>query len=454
MPPNDPTSRLSDLLIDPREDLSTEIKDWLNLSEAYHKASLAKAIIALANNGGGDLIIGLRETEQGYAEAPDRPANLATYGQDAINGIVERYVDPAIHCDVRNITAPSGRMHPIVSVPGGHRVPVRSKKGGPEGHSLAVRTIYIRKNGPKSEPPITTEEWDQLLGRCMTNRRDELLDQLRGILYGGASPERAQADETSTLRYWTDSGIERWNVLTSDLPQGAGARLKHGWYRIAYQVNGDIEECTLPELKDRLEASAVRYSGWPPFWVPTREGIAPYTIDNVIECWIGGDTDPTREDRDPAHSDFWRVSPDGLALLLRGYQEDSEDATWGRRMAPEPGAIFDLTLPIWRIGEALLQAESLAKAISPNGATLRFEVQYTGLDGRVLTVQPDRVPLLENNIARQDSIELSTEVDVSSISERLPEIVHPLLQPLYSLFNFFQLDIGLVAGELERLRRR
>jgi hypothetical protein len=46
------TPRLLELLRDPAEDLSFEIKDWLNLGENAHKARLAQAIIALANHGG------------------------------------------------------------------------------------------------------------------------------------------------------------------------------------------------------------------------------------------------------------------------------------------------------------------------------------------------------------------------------------------------------------------
>lgn len=47
-------SRLADLLLDPREALDVEIKGWLDLAGSdEHKATLAKAILALANHGGG-----------------------------------------------------------------------------------------------------------------------------------------------------------------------------------------------------------------------------------------------------------------------------------------------------------------------------------------------------------------------------------------------------------------
>jgi predicted HTH transcriptional regulator len=57
--------RLVDLLIDPREDLDLEIKNWLDLSgDNDAKATFAKAALAIANHGGGFIILGLAETER------------------------------------------------------------------------------------------------------------------------------------------------------------------------------------------------------------------------------------------------------------------------------------------------------------------------------------------------------------------------------------------------------
>ena len=57
----DVIERLSDFLIEPQESLEVEIKRWLNLSDSEHKANLAKAILAIANHGGGIIIIGFEE---------------------------------------------------------------------------------------------------------------------------------------------------------------------------------------------------------------------------------------------------------------------------------------------------------------------------------------------------------------------------------------------------------
>jgi len=59
----------------------------------------------------------------------------------------------------------------------------------------------------------------------------------------------------------------------------------------------------------------------------------------------------------------------------------------------------------------------------------------------------------EGRVARQNAITLSTHVEADSIEANLPEIVHPLLSPLYALFDFFELPMQLVVDELARMRK-
>ena len=61
--------------------------------------------------------------------------------------------------------------------------------------------------------------------------------------------------------------------------------------------------------------------------------------------------------------------------------------------------------------------------------------------------------LSDGSIARQNDIALRTTVETASIAPNLPEIVHPLLAPLYGLFDFFDLPMTLVSDELAKMRR-
>lgn len=438
--------RLADLLIDAREDLDLEIKNWLDLrGDNDAKATFAKAALALANHGGGFIILGLTETDRGSCEAEGRPATLDGYSQDVINGIVQSYADPAFHCASYIVERQDGRLFPVVVVPGDHRSPIRAKRAGPHGNIVENNAIYVRKPGPRSEVPTSGQEWDALLTRCLANRRDEMLDQIRDLI-SGAVPATKPAEQ-ARLDQWIEQCLARWKTLTADLPADAPERCPHGYYCIAYELTGDLRAIPPGQLPELLQRSVVRHTGWPPFWFPTRQGIEPYLIDGVVECWLGGDTEPGGfVQRDAAHSDFWRISPGGLAFLLRGYQED------GLQQRP-PATLFDVTLPVWRVGEAIIHAERLAGNLVDGPAAVTFAVHYSGLAGRSLTSVDGSRLLFEGKAARQDSITLRSTVEVASIAPNLPEVVHPLLAPLYALFDFFDLPVALVTEELARMRR-
>jgi hypothetical protein len=57
------------------------------------------------------------------------------------------------------------------------------------------------------------------------------------------------------------------------------------------------------------------------------------------------------------------------------------------------------------------------------------------------------------DICRQYSTVLDATVEAQTIGDRLPEILFPLLQPLYELFNFFKLPMSLVQEETARMKR-
>ncbi len=444
--------RLSDLLIDPREDLNFELKNWLDFQRSNEsKAIFAKAVLAISNHGGGFIALGLTETARGFVEAEGRPASLDGYSQDLINGIVESYCDPPFHCAVHVVANPTGLMFPMVVVPGGHKVPIRAKRSGPNGNIVTNNSIYIRKPGPRSETPHSARDWDDLLKRCLLNQRNEMFDQIRD-LFAGRVPQVEQIAEPARLEEWKSESFQRWRALIAHLPPDAGPRLTYGHYSFAYEITGERREIAPAIFPEVLRTSVVRHTGWPPFWYPTRNEIQPYPIDGAVECWLGGDTQSPTEERDPAHSDFWRIHPNGLAFLLRGFQEDGVNSRTAAGAPVAPATMFDINLPVWRVGETLLHARSLAANLFEGPTTIRFVIVYEGLSGRSLVSINNSRYVSEDRVARQNSIALSTHVEAETIDPNLAEIVHPLLLPLYALFGFFELPMQLVVDELSRMR--
>ena len=452
LPPSEP-NRLAGLLSDPREAPDVEIKGWLDLARnGDHQATLAKALLALANHGGGYVIIGLTGTDAGFTTDSGQPATLDAYSQDDVNGIVRHYAEPAFHCSVDYVSHPiSGVIHPIIGVPGSHRVPIRARRGGPNNQIVRQHVIYIRRPGPESAPPLTGREWDELFAKCLRGRRDELLDHIRDLLSGRPSSEGNQT-EISRLNRWMSECEDIWRNKVSGLPPDSPARCPHGFCTFAYHVDGGTIPLELADLLDVLR-KAPRLTGWPTWWVPTRQAIRPYPSDGAIECWIGGDTSEHQHPRlrDADHSDFWRITPDGRAFLLRGYEDDGYDAELADI---QPGTCLDPTFPIWRIGEGLLHAAYLAGRLGGN--SISFAARYTGLRERRLVKwsDPMRAWVRARGVSRDDDVSLSTRVTVAALSANLAEVVHSLLSPFYEQFDFMRLPFGIVQRELNRLRKR
>src|SRR5690606_33720276 len=95
----------------------------------------------------------------------------------------------------------------------------------------------------------------------------------------------------------------------------------------------------------------------------------------------------------------------------------------------------------------------LASNLVEGPATVSFAVHYRGLEGRSLVSVDGTRFLSDGRIARQNDITLRTTVETASIAPNLPEIIHPLLAPLYGLFDFFDLPMTLVSDELAKMRR-
>lgn len=442
---------LPELLTSPREALDIEIKAWLDLSETNERANLAKAIIALANHGGGYLIIGLAQQSDGqFLPASDAPADLAGLSQDAVQDAIQRYVEPAIQCRTEHVDHPEhGKQLPIVVVPGGHRVPIRAKSGSPDGKLVKDR-VYIRRPGPRSEEPQTSSEWDQLLERCLRARKEELLAGIRDLL-AGEVPRVAGHGTTvpDRLEAFIRSGQQRWNHLTKDLPSGSPPRFPHGFYEAGLAIDGAFDVPSLLKFRELLQNSLRNHSGWPPFVIVDRPPYEPRPVEDAIETWIGPEEDGSTEV--PSSSDFWRIAPAGLFYTRRGFDED------GRLKRLEPGTALSLTTPIWRIGEIILQTYYVAVALEVEEANLISRFRWKGIARRNLVSLGDRhLSIGYSSIAQpahQDEYEGAATMAVASVPTSLPEIVHEILAPLYELFGFFQLSKRAVEEELAEMMR-
>ena len=269
------------------------------------------------------------------------------------------------------------------------------------------------------------------------------LDILRVV---GLVDEPAEGDIQA--RFVRDA-FERWRNLVAPLPENSPARFPNGWYRFDYWLEGDLKTPELTAFANILKKAVVRKTGWPPFWVPTRETLRSREVDELVECWLAPQgEDVERGFNDPAHCDFWRGAPSGRMFLIRGYQED------GAETFPA-GMILDTTLPLWRMGEVLLHAAKLASLLRKDAntpVTIHFRTMFTGLRGRVLRswANPLSDLLVEGHAAQSDEAVLEVEFPADGIESRLADCLLPLLTSLYERFGVAGLSLNRVEAEVQR----
>ena len=330
---------------------------------------------------------------------------------------------------------------------------------------------------PTSSGRVTPLDWRAIVAEALRRRKAEKLTQREHAALAGVSiptiaafdrgektltlakafdilrvvglieePEGTDAQEAFVLE-----AVARWKCLTDKLPKDSPCRFPHGSYRFDYALEGALRTVSPQQFEKILGRVTVPYTGYPLFAIFSRpEAFVPKEVDGVLECWLRpGDAD--RPLFDAAHCDFWRASGSGRLLLMRGYQEDSQETF-------PPGTVFDTTLPIWRVSEALLHAARLAAVLKETPSTeirVRFRALYTGLSGRILRswANPLSDLFIEGSAARSDEALLEAEISTKQIEEDLSKGVFPLVSLLFERFGVTGLSHERVDAEIARMKK-
>jgi len=374
-------NKIQQLIDNPVERLSVELKRWLDPRSEAGIEKIAKGCLALFNNDGGHMVIGIRDDGQ-----PDRenvPSDVrAAFHIDVVQAIVSRFSHTQIEIAV-DYPNRDGQEFPVITVPRGVKTPAvtKSQIGKIKPDEVYVRSLSSNNTASSSKP--TRRDWDRLIRFCLENREADIggffrrhlgvsvdLDLLRSSFSLPASIEQQVMD-------LLESGRQRFDEinLQNSLPDV-------GFVEIGIAIDGKSEKSfeANQAFLHRIQQHRADYSGWPPFVYihnPKAEEWNPYVFQDSWEANIiagpmgmGGGT-----------IDFWSMNPKGQFYTKRALQVDMGEN------GVAPLTVIDPILQLRRITEVIAIGLSCAESLEYDleNSQIAYAFRWTRLAGRVLS---------------------------------------------------------------------
>ncbi len=444
---------LQGLLTNSSESLDLELKAWIDPDTSEGKAKIAKGCLALRNNDGGRLLIGIQN--DGKPDKQNIPADVRiTFHADVVQGIVSAYSSEPFPVSV---TFPEldGQPYPVITVPSGVRTPVAAKASlrSSDGSKDLINdhAVYVRSmtsNGTVSSSLARRGDWERLTRICFDNREADIggfvrrhlaglnLESLAGLvpafaalMHQPTTPERALT-ELNQGRTRFDAAVLRRNL---QLPS-------NGYRESIIIVNGTFPvQTATTSFRNQLLVNAPSHTGWPP-WVHISGGkndnLRPDVLDNGWEALLDA-LDPATAIISP-HLDFWRMEPRGVFYHLRMLEDDLMEQ---RGMTPRTQ--LDFLLQISRTAEIISTGLSFGRSLECDVAStsLVFGFRWTQLQGRVLSswVEPGRMFRTVRS-AIQDNYFISITVPLETPPSGIAPHVENVVRGLFALFEGQEFD--------------
>lgn len=444
------------VLVDLREHLGVEIKQWLDPRRDEGKAKIAKACIALRNNDGGLLVIGFHD--DGHPDLRNRPADVRRlFRQDAIQDIVTKYASEAFEVALR-FPRKDGQEYPVIQVHPGVRTPVACRADLPgDGSLLKSDTVYVRTlqaNHRVSSSAARWKDWDSITQRCFDNREADIGAFVRRHLSGLDLPAILDAMASESARRPKLTGPERAVAFLDDAyarfvsaAEGREETIdpRLGIREAAIVVDGKIQRAELSEeALYRLDATVPRHTGWHPWVVLGSSDDRPYVYDDGWEAYIHVIAPGLFR----GHLDFWRIEASGRLYHLRGLEDDLIGDG-----GPPPYAFLDFCLEVGRTAEIISDAMAIAQAFhpQPSEAQLCVAIRLRNLNGRGLTswAQPGRyfharAPAHQNDITTVVAMPLDTPRNA------IGPYVERLVRPVFALFGGTKFETSVIDGIVQQ----
>ena len=222
---------------------------------------------------------------------------------------------------------------------------------------------------------------------------------------------------------------EEWVAAQHQLATAGLTTVKRSAYMEAVASIQPKGSWRQPVLLSAVEASQVKTFGWPIGIVLNRDEYRPHPTSEGVKAEVainpGG---PTMIDR--TSYDYWYLRQTGDFYFLHSLFEDER----------ADNAIF-VDTRIVRVTELLLFLSRLYSRLEvPDSTQVQVTVTHGGLEGRQLrTANPARL-MQQDRTSSETEVSASITCTVGELESKLVEQVRGLLEPLFVVFDFFELS--------------
>jgi len=397
------------------ESKNLDYKENLNWDKGKkeEKLEIIKDILGMANTqDGGKIVFGIRDTDFEFIGLSQD--DFESFDQTKLNDFLENYATPKFSSQIYRHKIDEKNVV-VIDVPEFREVPIICKDNAYSFDSgdkqiLKKGQVYIRTDKATTETIPSVEEMRELLGRALSKKGDELLQDIERLIKG--KPLRVAED--SKEKYSEE--IKNADMFLSE---NLGEEFKkYGYWEIcAYPI--DYNPTRIPNqkiIKELIEKSEVRLRGWN----------FPHTdFHGNVSNFSRGRQSYTIWER---YREGYQAYKSGLFVWKRVIWEDIE------KHGEDNKPMLSFISAIWSITEFFLFFKRYYEEIAGE-SDLHIELTLNKTKERRLASLDFNVLLPDWYVSKEDPIFIEENIKVVDLRSSYKEIANRVIRQLFLVFN-------------------
>ncbi|MGJ4734907.1 AlbA family DNA-binding domain-containing protein [Leptospira levettii] len=454
---------INDLVNNPKESLSLELKDWINPDDYSGIEKIVKASLAFYNHNGGYLLIGFHNSsgKPNFENIPNDPNEM--FHIDKIQNLITKYASETFEIKI-HYPIIQEKTFIVIEIPPGVRNPVATKSQLEYNGKtiIQINKVYIRSlksNNTPSTTEATWKDWSSIVEKCFENREADVGRFIRRHLtsiknekifeiFSQLSEQQLPKNKKS-MDNLSEFIAQSESKYIEEMLKRNKSLHPHGTYEVAAIINGIEKEFSVNlDFLNLISSSNNHYTGWP-MWIDSRsfhEESHPYVKKGFWEALILPNEPPKLN----GHLDFWRISPKGEFYLRRGIEDDFREKSENKTL--------DISIVIFRVTESLLVLLDFAKAFEANSLEkINILFRWKNLDNRYLTSWArNSIMFTRKSLSRQEEFEYKIELPIETSRTAIGNYVFRVVSGLFEIFQGASITRELVEEVVKELlgRRR